>query len=120
MSSSTATSLLRPLLDQRVRELERDILRKQGVATAAGAEVRDRKDEASLGSAAEVDEAEVERDLAELRDATAALARMDAGLYGECVACGQAIPMERLKAQPTALRCLACQQEREPRQARHG
>lgn len=39
-----------------------------------------------------------------------ALARIDAGTYGQCVDCGQALPDERLEARPEAARCVACQQ----------
>ncbi len=42
---------------------------------------------------------------------TAALARLDAGTYGKCVTCGQALPDERLDARPEAARCVACQQK---------
>lgn len=38
----------------------------------------------------------------------AALARMDAGTYGTCLACGEAIAIERLRVVPTASRCVAC------------
>jgi DnaK suppressor protein len=39
-----------------------------------------------------------------------ALERFDSGTYGTCVACGQAIPTERLLAIPEAARCIGCQQ----------
>ncbi|AGC44777.1 DksA-like protein [Myxococcus stipitatus DSM 14675] len=35
----------------------------------------------------------------------AALRRMDMGVFGECVDCGQEISMERLEALPFAIRC---------------
>ncbi len=35
----------------------------------------------------------------------AALRRMDEGMFGECVDCGDDIPIERLEALPFALRC---------------
>jgi RNA polymerase-binding protein DksA len=38
-----------------------------------------------------------------------ALARLDAGTFGICVRCGQAIPEERLAALPWAPRCIDCQ-----------
>lgn len=43
----------------------------------------------------------------------AALARLDDGTYGECVACGNAIPPERLDALPAATHCVQCQASRE-------
>ena len=58
--------------------------------------------------------AEQGRDVQELRDIAAALARMDDGVYGECVDCGCDIPPARLQAQPSAARCLPCQQRTEP------
>lgn len=38
----------------------------------------------------------------------AALSRIEAGNYGWCVACGTPIALERLRAEPTADRCVAC------------
>lgn len=43
-----------------------------------------------------------------LSDVGAALARVDAGTYGRCERCGQAIAHERLLARPTARTCIAC------------
>jgi RNA polymerase-binding transcription factor DksA len=43
-----------------------------------------------------------------LSDVDAALARLDAGTYGRCERCGQAIARERLLARPTARTCIAC------------
>ena len=42
-------------------------------------------------------------------DVLAALARIDAGRYGECEACGVEIGLARLQARPEARLCLACQ-----------
>lgn len=41
-----------------------------------------------------------------------ALARIDAGTYGRCVACGSEIPEERLELRPFAGRCVNCLQSR--------
>jgi len=46
--------------------------------------------------------------LAQLEQADAALARVDAGTYGRCVACGRAIPAERLAVRPAASQCVVC------------
>jgi len=37
-----------------------------------------------------------------------ALDQMKQGNYGECADCGNAIPLERLQAQPFAERCISC------------
>jgi DnaK suppressor protein len=37
-----------------------------------------------------------------------ALRRLDAGNFGECVSCGEAIPWERLKVKPDATICMEC------------
>ena len=38
----------------------------------------------------------------------AALARMDAGTYGQCEGCGAPIPFERLEALPETRFCVSC------------
>jgi DnaK suppressor protein len=43
-----------------------------------------------------------------LQEIDAALARIDAGTYGECVRCGRAIDRERLEALPYAAKCIEC------------
>jgi RNA polymerase-binding transcription factor DksA len=48
-----------------------------------------------------------------MEDIDAALARMGAGSYGSCLACGNAIPYERLEVVPAADRCVACQADRD-------
>lgn len=42
-----------------------------------------------------------------------AIARIDAGTYGECVDCGERIPTERLEAVPASATCLRCRSVRE-------
>lgn len=46
----------------------------------------------------------------ELAEVQRALERMEHGEYGICVDCGEEIPVERLKVQPTATRDVACQE----------
>ena len=57
--------------------------------------------------------AEQARDIEELREIAEAQARIDKGLYGECVDCGEDIALARLLAQPAALRCIPCQERYE-------
>jgi len=45
----------------------------------------------------------------EIRDIEAALRRMNVGAYGICIDCDDEVEIERLRAFPTAKRCLPCQ-----------
>jgi DnaK suppressor protein len=44
----------------------------------------------------------------EASDVELARARLEAGRYGICEACGRPIPPERLEALPATTRCIAC------------
>ena len=59
------------------------------------------------------DLAESQRDANELQAIEAALARIADGSYGICVQCGNEIEPARLKVQPTAIRCIRCQEAHE-------
>ena len=63
----------------------------------------------------EVGIAQADRDTRELDDVEAALRRMGEGTYGECVECGEDIPRARLDANPSAVRCVPCQERLETR-----
>ncbi len=54
-----------------------------------------------------------ERGSAELMAIDEALKRVSDGSYGLCIDCGINIPTARLHANPTALRCIACQEKTE-------
>ena len=60
-----------------------------------------------------LDVAEVSRDAGELAEVEAALTRVADGSYGTCVECGEPIPLARLAANPSAARCIACQERLE-------
>lgn len=49
-----------------------------------------------------------ERGRRELAAIDAALDRIRSGRYGECVRCGEEIPVARLRAQPEAIDCVRC------------
>jgi DnaK suppressor protein len=67
-----------------------------------------------------LDVAEISRDVAELREVESALVRMEDGTYGACLECGQPIPYARLAANPSAPRCIACQEKLEAAMRRTG
>lgn len=76
-------------------------------------ETHDSAEESVAALLADLDQAEMTRDLAELRDLEAARLRLSAGTYGVCTDCGGDIGYERLRANPAALRCIACQTRHE-------
>ena len=45
----------------------------------------------------------------ELGAVSQALARLQSGSYGVCAECASEIPFDRLRAEPWALRCVACE-----------
>lgn len=71
--------------------------------------VGDSADESVADLLSDLDAAEITRDLGDVRALEAAIARLAAGTYGQCVDCRTDIPVARLRAQPAALRCVACQ-----------
>jgi len=71
----------------------------------AGSKTFEREHEMSLANNS--------RDL--LQQVQRALARIDAGTYGRCESCGNAIPKPRLQAFPRATLCVSCKQREERR-----
>lgn len=120
--TNDALAMLHRMLDRRLQTLRDEVRVAEAARRAAresqGQQVTDRKDEAAQQQLFEVDSAQALRDLAELAQVEAALRRMDLGGYGDCEACGQAIPLDRLLAQPAASHCIACQGEVEHAMAR--
>jgi RNA polymerase-binding transcription factor DksA len=86
--------------------------RDEPFAALAGA-TPDKGDEAPADLLADVGEAEVTRDLTELKSLEAARKRIEDGSYGICADCGADIPFQRLLAEPGALRCVDCQARHE-------
>jgi len=68
----------------------------------------------------DVDNAMAVRDVRELRAVERALERIEEGSYGECSDCGGDIGYPRLKAYPTASRCIQCQTKYERNHAGEG
>ena len=68
---------------------------------------------AQLATERELEFALGERELVELGVIDKALARVEAGTYGECIDCGKDIAAARLHATPEAPRCIHCQEKQE-------
>jgi DnaK suppressor protein len=71
---------------------------------------RDREDDSFADLIVHTNLAEMDRDVDELRMIDSALQRISAGTYGDCIDCTQPIPSARLDAEPTAARCVTCQE----------
>ncbi len=109
--------LARSIEDRRVMltaEIRRTAARARDESwSAVAGEVHDFADESLADLVADLDSAEVTRDLTEVRALDSARERIADGTYGVCADCGADIPVERLRAQPAALRCIACQERHE-------
>jgi len=105
---------LRDVLRARARQL-RDEIRQTLVKSddeqysMIADQVRDLEDESFADLMVDVNLAEIDRDLQELRLIDAAFQRLGDGSYGECDTCGTPIEYERLRATPFASRCFDCQ-----------
>ena len=73
----------------------------------------DSGDVAAASVIRDITEAEIVRDIGEVRDIAAAEDRIAAGTYGQCIDCEEPIRYKRLDAYPTAKRCFSCQVVRE-------
>jgi RNA polymerase-binding protein DksA len=72
-------------------------------------QVRDLEDDSFADLMVDVNLAEIDRDLDELRLIDGAMRRLGDGSYGQCEECAAPIEIARLKATPFASRCFDCQ-----------
>lgn len=100
---------------ERIDRLEAEIrqaLREKDLASDADERSDGHHHPAEAATDAEAREKQL-REVFRLRDQLERLERarqnVEAGTYGVCAACGQAIPEGRLRAVPDAERCVACQ-----------
>lgn len=106
------------MIEARYRALREEIAqevaraRNEQYADLTGA-THDSGEESLAHLVVDLDQAEIARDVGELRALEAARRRIADGNYGLCVDCGADIPLERLRAQPGAARCIACQSRHE-------
>ncbi|MEZ5566974.1 MAG: TraR/DksA C4-type zinc finger protein [Halioglobus sp.] len=86
-------------LEARLASIRRDVTQAHSGDSAEQAQEREND---------EVVDAIGNETRASIREIQTALARIEAGTYGECEACGEAIGDARLAAIPEATRCLNC------------
>jgi len=119
--STAMKARLRERATQLRGEIQHTLERSSDETHARIAEqVRDTEDDSFSNLIVDVNLAEIDRDADELRRIDSALARINEGSYGQCETCGQEIPAARLQAEPTALRCLQCQERYEQTHAGNG
>jgi RNA polymerase-binding protein DksA len=129
MTKSAPTShpspAVKAALIQRRRELRTEI-REQFAdhddpkVMALRNRLEDTDDWAVADEWAALDIAQVSRDVRELAAVESALTRIADGTYGTCIDCGEPIPAARLAVNPSAARCIACQERFEAQRAAGG
>lgn len=125
-TTTEATDILRQQLvdmrDRLLRELTDGARRRQdeNAFPIHTGDVPDAGDASVATEQADLRNAQIGRDVVELRQVEAALARIEEGTYGFCMDCGQDIPLARLRATPAAERCILCQTARERQYADNG
>jgi DnaK suppressor protein len=110
-------ALLEAELLRRQHELDRRLVEHQGglsrVEHARDVLAQDSDDVSHREAERELDMAISDRELVELGAVSAALLRLKDERFGLCSDCGEAIAFDRLKVEPWALRCVACEGRRE-------
>ena len=99
-------ALLNELREDAARTRDEPYAEHAGIAPDAG-------DESVATLIADLEQADLTRDLDEFRALEAAREKLQSGEYGICIECGTDIGFDRLKASPSALRCIQCQERHE-------
>jgi RNA polymerase-binding transcription factor len=105
---------LRQILLDRRREMEGEVRTRMRDGRADHSDgVLDDGDHSDAALRKGIDFALIQMKTETLARIDAALARLDAGMYGDCLECGAEISGQRLRALPFAVRCVACEEKRE-------
>jgi len=109
---------LQAMLEERNRVLRGEVLEElmasdnEHYIDLAG-QVHDLEEESVADLLIDLDLAIIDMHVNEIRDIEAALLRINTGAYGVCVECDDYMEVDRLRAFPTARRCLLCQENYE-------
>ena len=106
MINERRNALLAELREDAARTREQPYAEHAGSAPDSG-------DESVATLIADLEQADLTRDLDEFRALETARERLKGGDYGVCMDCGSDVAYERLKAFPAALRCIQCQERHE-------
>lgn len=105
--TTTELNRFRAILTAKVTELERFTGRREGITIERSA---DQLDEIQLASERALAVCNLDRDFNQLRNARAALRRIEEGSFGTCEQCEEDIHAKRLAALPWAPFCILCQE----------
>lgn len=113
---------LRSLLDQRLRSLWKEIRaelaeRDEQQLSKLPGEIHDFEEASVSDIYVELNLVLLKHHQRELVALQAALKRIKNGIYGICTDCGEVIKIERLRANPSAHRCVNCQEVHEAQAA---
>jgi|SRR5581483_5556224 len=100
-------------LDQfgKAMRAQRDELQSRLTRTKEGrVDAKDEGDRAAASVASEMSAAQQSQAHSMIRALNAAIARLEAGNFGQCLNCGQEIELKRLRALPWARYCVTCQE----------
>ena len=97
----------RAILTARVAELERFTRHREGIAIERSA---DQMEEIQAASERALTVCNLDREFNQLRNARAALRRIQEGNFGTCQQCDEEIHPKRLAAVPWATFCIRCQE----------
>jgi DnaK suppressor protein len=103
----TDLNQFRAVLTARVVELERFTRNRDGITVERSA---DQLDEIQAASQRALAVCNLDREFNHLRDARAALRRIEEGSFGTCQECDEDIHPKRLAAVPWATFCIQCQE----------
>jgi DnaK suppressor protein len=106
-SSHHELSRFKLILEARIVELERGLRQRDGIAIEQSP---DQLDEIQRASERDLAICNIDRGSRQLRDARAALRRIQDGSFGVCEECEEEIQLKRLIAIPWASLCIYCQE----------
>jgi DnaK suppressor protein len=105
--TKTEMDRFRAVLTARVAELKRFARNRDGITVERSA---DQLDEIQAASQRALAVCNLDREFNHLRDAKAALRRIEEGSFGTCQECDEDIHPKRLAAVPWATFCIRCQE----------
>ena len=108
--TNTEVDRFRAVLTARIAELERVTRHRDEIAVERSA---DEVEETQMAAQRLLAVSNLDREFNQLRDARAALHRIEEGNFGTCPECDEDIHPKRLAAVPWATFCIRCQEARD-------